>query len=159
MERDKLLKLSELSKIMLEVKNINEAIHYGADVIKKLMGVERVSIFILDNDKVWTLRADYIEKIEMPKNKGIVGAVIDSKSVYISNDTYNDTNFNPEIDRQTGFITKNILAIPIIDALGRVIGVVEFINKPEDFNEKDVALGKLFAQYTSEPLKFHLGII
>ena len=159
MEKEKLIKLSELSKIMLEVRNINEAIHHAADVIKDLMGVERVSIFILDNDKVWTYRADYTEKIEMPKDKGIVGAVIDSKQPYIANDPYKDENFNPEIDKKTGFTTKNILAVPIMDSVGRLIGVVEFINKDGEFNEKDVALGKLFSQYASEPLKFHLGII
>ena len=159
MDKEKLIKLAELSKVMLEVKNINEAVHYAADLVKSLIDVERVSIFILEKDKVWTFRADYIDKIEMPKDKGIVGAVIDSKKPYISNNPYEDENFNPEIDKQTGFITKNILAVPIIDDEDRLIGVVEFINKRGDFNQKDVAFAKLFARYISEPIKFQLGII
>jgi len=159
MEKEKLIKLSELSKIMLEVKDINEAIHHAADVMKELMDVERISIFILEGDKVWTLRADYTDKIEMPKDKGIVGAVIDSKKPYIANDVYNDEKFNSDIDKKTGFNTKNILAVPIIDSIGRLIGVVEFINKKDDFNDKDAAFGKLFSQYISEPLKFQLGIV
>ena len=159
MDKEKLIKLSELSKIMLEVRNINEAIHHAADVMKELMDAERISIFILDDDKVWTLRADYTDKIEMPKNKGIVGAVIDSKKPYIANDAYKDEHFNPDIDKKTGFDTQNILALPIMDTIGKLIGVVEFINKKENFNDKDALFGKLFSQYISEPLKFQLGII
>ena len=159
--REQLLKLSELSKIVLNAKDINEAIHRSADIIKELIDAERVSIFIYDYDKniVWTLRADYTERIEMPANKGIVGVVIDTKKVYLTNNAYSDKYFNKEIDKKLGFITRNILAAPIIDTVGKLIGVVEFINKKEPFNDKDISLAKLFAQYISEPLKYQLGIV
>jgi len=154
-------KLKELSKLVLNTKNINEAIHKSADLVKEMIDVDRVSIFIYDREKenVWTLRADYTEKIEMPKDSGIVGYVLKEKKAYITNDAYEDEFFNPEIDKKTGFTTKNILAVPIEDTVGKVIGVVEFINKEEDFSSKDVAFAKLFAKYISEPLKFHLGIV
>ena len=153
--------LKELAKIVLNTKNINEAIHKSADLVKDLIDVERVSIFIYDreNDKVWTLRADYTDKIEMPSTKGIVGYVIKERKEYISNDPYNDEKFNKEIDKQTGFSTKNILAFPIMDSVGRLIGVVEFINKDGGFNEKDLLFANLYAKYISEPLKVHLGIV
>jgi len=161
MDKNKLQKLGELSNVVLNAKNINEAIHKSADIVKEILDVERVSIFILDRDKdkVWTLRADYIDKIEMPKDSGIVGAVLDSKKPYITNNPYEDEKFNKEFDLKNNFVTKNILAVPIIDAVGKVIGVAEFINKKEDFEDKDVVYAKLFAQYISEPLKFHLGIL
>lgn len=159
MEKEYLLKLNELSSIILNAKNINEAIHHSADLIKEIMNCERVSIFIYEKDKVWTLRADYTQKIEMPSNKGIVGVVIDTKKPYITNDAYKDKNFNKEIDMKTGYTTRNILAIPILDTVGKLIGVVEFINKKENFNEKDISFGKLFSHYISEPLKYQLGII
>jgi len=158
MEKEKLQKISELSKLILNSANINEAIHHTADVLKDLMEVERISIFLYERDKnmVYTFRADYIDKIEMSANKGIVGVVIDTKKPYITNDPYRDENFNKEIDFKTGFTTKNILAIPLIDVEGRLLGVIEFINKKEDFNEKDIAFGKLYAHYISEPLKLIL---
>ena len=161
MNKEQLLKLNELSEVVLNAKNINEAIHHSADLVKELIEAERVSIFIYDYDKkkVWTLRADYTEKIEMPSNKGIVGVVVDTKKPYLTNDAYEDEHFNKEIDIKSGFTTNNILAVPIIDTVGKLIGVVEFINKKEPFNEKDISFGKLFAQYISEPLKYQLGIL
>lgn len=45
--------------------------------------------------------------------------------------TFNiDANrFNPEIDRQTGYVTKTILCMPIKNILGETIGVMQMINK------------------------------
>jgi len=158
MDKEKLQKINELSNLILNAHNLNEAIHHTADILKDLMGVERISIFLYERDKnmVFTFRADYVDKIEMPANKGIVGVVVDTKKPYISNEPYSDKNFNKEIDLKTGFTTKNILAIPLIDVEGRLLGVIEFINKKEDFNEKDIAFGKLYAHYISEPLKLFL---
>jgi transcriptional regulator with GAF, ATPase, and Fis domain len=155
MEKEKLEKINELANLILHTSNLDEAIHHTADILKELMEVERLSIFLYDknNDKVYTYRADYIDKIEMPANKGIVGYVIETKKPYISNNPYEDKYFNKEIDFKTGFTTNNILAVPFLDIEGRLLGVIEFINKKDDFNQKDIAFAKLYANYISEPLK------
>lgn len=159
MDKFQLKKLQELSALVLNARDIYEAVHKSADLVKELIDVDRVSVFIKDKDMLWTLRADYTEKIEIPLNKGIVGYVAEERKEYVSNDVYADEKFAREIDLKTGFTTHNILAVPILDTVGKLIGVVEFINKNGDFNTKDIVFGKVYAQYISEPLKFHLGII
>ena len=160
MDREKLQKLSELTNVILNSKNIKEAIHHTSDIVKEIIDVERISIFIYDYEKnlVYTCRADYTDKIEMPANRGIVGKVIDTKQAYITNDAYNDENFNKEVDIKSGFVTKNILAVPIVDTVGKLIGVIELINKKGEFNDKDLAFAKVLAQYISEPLKLQIGL-
>jgi transcriptional regulator with GAF, ATPase, and Fis domain len=155
MGKEKLEKINELTNLILHTSNLNEAIHHTADKLKELMEVERISIFLYErnNNRVYTYRADYVDKIEMPANKGIVGHVIETKKPYISNNPYEDKYFNKEIDLKTGFTTNNILAVPFLDVEGRLLGVIEFINKKDDFNQKDVAFAKLYANYISEPLK------
>jgi len=158
MNKEKLKKINELSNLILNTTNLNEAIHHTADILKELMEVERISIFLYQRDKnlVFTFRADYIDKIVMSADKGIVGYVIKNKEPYIANNPYEDKYFNKEIDLKTGFITKNILAIPLLDIQGKMLGVIEFINKSDDFNTKDIAFAKLYANYISEPLKMLL---
>ena len=68
----------------------------------------------------------------------IAGAVFTSgKSINIPY-AYADLRFNPAFDRKTGFFTRSILCVPIVNKYGRTIGVTQVLNKhggpfgPED---------------------------
>jgi signal transduction histidine kinase len=66
--------------------------------------------------------------IRMKMGTGIVGwAAVNMKPVNIS-DVYNDPRFYSQVDKQTGFVTRSILAVPMIRR-GKLIGVVEAVNK------------------------------
>jgi len=152
-------KLEELSNVVLYAKDINEAINKSGDLVKDIIDVDRVSIFIYENGMLWSLRADYTDKIEISENEGVVGFVAREKREYITNDAYNDEYFAKHVDMQTGYSTKNILAVPVIDGSGRFLGVVEFINKKGDFTQKDLAFAKAYSKFISEAIKKHLGIL
>jgi len=54
-------------------------------------------------------------------------------------DAYKDKRFNPEIDRITGYKTRNILTIPIMDSWERAQGVFQILNKISgDFHKDDI---------------------
>lgn len=40
-----------------------------------------------------------------------------------------DPRFNKDIDKKTGYHTKNILCMPILDNDGEVVGVAQIVNK------------------------------
>jgi len=42
---------------------------------------------------------------------------------------YADLRFNPEFDRKTGFFTRSILCVPIINKHGKTIGVTQVLNR------------------------------
>ena len=42
---------------------------------------------------------------------------------------YADLRFNPTFDRQTGFFTRSILCVPIVNKDNRRIGVTQVLNK------------------------------
>ena len=56
-----------------------------------------------------------------------------------------DSRFNKDVDRQTGYKTKNILSMPILDFEGEVIGVAQIVNKLSDdgsgFTPEDELVG------------------
>jgi transcriptional regulator of acetoin/glycerol metabolism len=51
-----------------------------------------------------------------------------------------------DIDMKTGYYTKNILAIPIFDKEKNILGVLQLLNKNEDFTKKDLELMTFFCE-------------
>ncbi|CAF0952498.1 unnamed protein product [Brachionus calyciflorus] len=90
------------------------------------------------------------EQIKIPYGKGIVGYVASTgESVNIA-DAYNDPRFNSTIDQKTGYKTKSILCLPILNEYGQCIAVAEAINKLSDESEsEEQANGSDFA-FTKE---------
>ncbi len=67
--------------------------------------------------------------IRIPMNKGIAGEVATSGAVLNIPDAYQDPRFNPEVDKKSGFHTRNILCMPVRNNEGAIIGVTQMINK------------------------------
>ena len=44
---------------------------------------------------------------------GIAGWVLNNDKALFVNDPYNDERFNKLIDERTGFVTRNILCVPV----------------------------------------------
>lgn len=57
-------------------------------------------------------------RIRFNKGRGIAGTVARTGVILNVKDAYNDPRFNREIDEKTGFITRSILCMPIIDKEG-----------------------------------------
>ncbi|CAB0044257.1 unnamed protein product [Trichogramma brassicae] len=81
--------------------------------------------------------AQHREEIRVPFGVGIVGCVAQNKQIINIKDAYTDLRFNPEIDQRTGYRTKFILAVPIRNYEGDVIGVAQIINKIEDDDDDE----------------------
>lgn len=79
-------------------------------------------------------------------DKGIVGYVATTGNNLNIEDAYKDSRFNKAVDIQTSYRTKTILAIPIKDPQGNIIGVAEAINKIDGiFTPDDEELFELLA--------------
>lgn len=51
-----------------------------------------------------------------------------------------DERFLPEIDKRTGYVTRSILCLPILNRQGGVVGVAQMVNKkgiPDGFTLSD----------------------
>lgn len=44
-------------------------------------------------------------------------------------DAYSDARFDPRFDRETGYVTRSVLCLPIFSDGGAVIGVIQLVNK------------------------------
>jgi len=157
MDKEKLEKIKELNDIILNSNSIEKAVNIGADLVKDLIEVDRVSIFLYKEDiaHLYTYRADDLEELIFPITKGVAGYVARTKEIKVVNDTSKEPLFYKDIDEESGYHTKNILALPLINSENQLIGVIEFINKLDgEFTQKDIAIAKLFARYLAETLDY-----
>jgi adenylate cyclase len=99
----------------------------------RLLRAERSTLFLRDERRnelfARVADGDSVGEIRIPETAGIAGAVFTSgESINIAH-AYADLRFNPELDRRTGFFTRSILCVPVINIDGETIGVTQVLNK------------------------------
>ncbi len=115
----------------------------------RMLSADRGTLFINDEktNELFSRVAmgESIGEIRLPNTAGIAGAVFSSgKSVNIPY-AYADLRFNPSFDKQTGYFTRSMLAIPVTNKDGKVIGVTQVLNKRGGpFTDEDEARLKAF---------------
>lgn len=99
----------------------------------RMLNAERSTLFLYDErtDELWSEVGEGLEsmQIRLPSNVGIAGAVFNSGKTINIPHAYADLRFNPEFDRKTGFFTRSILCVPVVNKLGKTIGVTQVLNK------------------------------
>lgn len=82
----------------------------------------------------------------LPPGTGFVGKSVDSRKPVIVNDVQSTQTWNSDTDKQTGFVTRAILIVPM-EVKDRIIGVIEIINKRDglSFGQDDQNLLSAFA--------------
>lgn len=101
------------------------------ELAKTLVNADRASFWKWDkrSHTLWTTAAVGTGRITIPEDTGLVGKALKEKRVIITNDPYNDPNFNSDVDKKTGYVTKSILVMPISNCKGEFIGAYQAINK------------------------------
>lgn len=96
-----------------------------------VLDCERISIFLHDRqtDELCSRLATGQEGLRIPAGLGIAGEVFRSTTVINVADAYADTRFNREVDRKTGFVTRNLLTCPLLGIDLRPVGVMQVLNK------------------------------
>ncbi|MCC5637368.1 GAF domain-containing protein [Nostoc sp. CHAB 5844] len=101
-----------------------------------LMQADRSTLFLYRKEmgELWTkvaAAADQTEfmEIRMSANRGIAGYVASTGEALNIPDAYKDPRFDPSTDRKTGYVTRNILCLPVFNSANELIGVTQLINK------------------------------
>ena len=124
----------------------------------RMLQAERSTLFLHD-EKTGELfsrvaMGDSLGEIRLPNTAGIAGAVFTSgESVNIPH-AYADLRFNPSFDKQTGYFTRSILCVPVINKNGKRIGVTQTLNKRGGpFTDEDESRLKAFTAQVSIALE------
>lgn len=149
---------------LVNEREFSKVVALLTDLGRVLAHAERASFWYWDQKQkqYWTLAAVGSDKITVPEGSGIIDASIQNKETIVINNPYEDDRFNPEVDKQTGYVTKSILCMPVVNAKGKVIGAYQAINKLDAngeagaFDERDEKRLTLAAVYGGKTLESHL---
>lgn len=131
------------------------------DEAKTLVGAEVASVFLVDEvrQELYSTVNSTGLVIRVPVTNGIAGHVATSGEPVLIHDAYSDARFNKSVDVKTGFRTRNIMCVPLKVKRGRVIGVVQLINKcsPSAFSSEGGGVANCDASnndFTADDLHF-----
>ncbi|MDD5300989.1 MAG: GAF domain-containing protein [Gallionella sp.] len=137
--------LLDISHKMAEFDTLDEVLNALVEMTTAQLKAARGSLFLNDpatNELYSRVAQGNIQReIRMLNTSGIAGFVFTSGEPLIIHDAYSDSRFNRSIDEQTGFVTQNILCVPIKTLKGEVIGVAQTLNKRKGkFTRQDLRL-------------------
>lgn len=130
----------------IDPRQESKLLDFHVRLVTRVLDAERCSIFILDPDsrKVWLKTGTGISEGEIVVSmKGsIVGDVIESGKAVIAGDLMTRQGTHRMIDSTTGFVTRDIVCVPIrsVDRR-RITGAIEALNKRDGsgFTHEDQA--------------------
>jgi phosphoserine phosphatase len=146
----------DVTRSLVVTTDLDMLLKYIAEATCELLQCERASIFLHDpmRAQLWTKVALQTSEIRVPDTAGIVGAAFTSNQVLHVPAPYDDPRFNREVDKKTGFVTRNILSAPMSDIERRPTGVLQAINKKAGaFVATDIALIQLLADQAGVALQ------
>lgn len=123
-----------------------------------MSGADRGTVFLIDrkHDELWSLVGLGLEEheIRMSINLGIVGWVARNGMPVMVDDAHADPRFDPASDRDLGYHTSGLLALPIRNKAGESVGVLELLNKKTGpFTRADENLLSYFAEHVAVALQ------
>ena len=124
----------------------------------RMLDADRSTLFLNDEktDELFSRVAmgDSIGEIRLPNHMGIAGTVFTSGKTVNIPYAYADLRFNPAFDKKTGYFTRSILCVPIINKNSKTIGVTQVLNRRGGpFTDEDEHRLKAFTAQVSIALE------
>ena len=135
--------LLALSRKVAAIDSLDEIIATVMEMTSWELGAERATLFLNDphTGELYSRFAQgtFRREIRFLNTQGIAGHVFGTGESLLVEDPYNSPHFNRQVDQQTGFTTRNIIAVPVKTVKGEIIGVAQCLNKKEGtFGEEDL---------------------
>jgi signal transduction histidine kinase len=139
---DRYVQLFQVGQIITSEMNFDVLFDVIIEQANRVMDTERCSIFLADDQReqlrMYAATDLQRDEVRIPKSHGVAGWVFSNRVPVIINNAYEDPRFFSGIDRQTGFQTRSILCVPLLDRNGDCIGTMQVLNKKEgDFTDND----------------------
>ncbi|WP_456443441.1 HD-GYP domain-containing protein [Caldithrix abyssi] len=156
-EVERLSALLEISDYLASTLDLDELLLRVMEVTRKQLNAERCTVFLIDfeRDELWSKIAMGVqEEIRFSLDKGIAGHVARTGETLTIKDAYADPRFNPEVDKKTGYRTRNLLTMPMRNKKNEIIGVFQVLNKKEgSFTAEDIELLKAISSIAATAIE------
>jgi phosphoserine phosphatase len=119
-----------------------------ASAARHVLEADRVSVWLHDaaTDELVLKMSGDLESVRIPAGMGLVGSCARHRRLINVPDCYADERFDSSMDRRTGYRTRCMLSLPLIDHKDMLVGVIQMLNKVSGvFDEDDEALATVLA--------------
>ena len=123
---------------------LNEVINAA----KQVLDADRGSVWLYDpkTDELVLEIATGIRTVRVPAGAGLVGSCARHRRIINVPDCYADPRFDADVDRKSGYRTRCMLTLPLVDHKEQLVGVMQVLNKRDGvFDGKDEALATALA--------------
>ncbi|HEV2040616.1 MAG TPA: SpoIIE family protein phosphatase [Casimicrobiaceae bacterium] len=115
---------------------------------KQVLRADRGTVWLYDAaaDQLVIEVATGFAPVRIPTSVGLAGACARNRQIINVPDCYADERFNPEVDKRSGYRTRCMLSLPLVDHKDILVGVMQVLNKVDGvFEENDEALATVLA--------------
>src|SRR5437764_7316984 len=115
---------------------------------KQVLGADRGSVWLYDavTDELVLEVATGIAPVRVPSGAGLAGACARERQIINVPDCYADPRFDSSVDKSSGYHTRCMLTLPLVDHKEVLVGVMQVLNKSDGaFDEDDEALATALA--------------
>ncbi|MEK6256540.1 MAG: GAF domain-containing protein, partial [Chloroflexota bacterium] len=127
--------LNEVARSLTSTLEIDPLLNGILQSATSILNCEAGSLLLVDQETdelVFEVTAgpvaDDLTGTRLAQGVGLVGQSVDSRNPIIVNDVEQSNSWSDETDKETGFITRDLLVVPMM-VKDNVIGVIEVINK------------------------------
>jgi hypothetical protein len=124
-----------VSSMLAQSVDLHELLQAALYCCADAVSAEAASVLLLDDEKknfrfyqVEGPASPVLAGAAFPADKGLAGSVLETQQSEIINDVQSDPRFYGRLDSESGFRTRNMIAVPLT-AGGERIGVLEVLNK------------------------------
>ena len=143
---EKLGGILDVAKALVAERDLDRLLTMIVQSAARVVEADRCTLFLVDRERgeLWSKVAQGVQmkEIRIPMDRGIAGAVATTNTAVNIPDAYQDPRFNQAVDKQTGYLTRSILCVPMRSVEGEVVGVLQALNKLGEvpFSEEDEEL-------------------
>lgn len=144
-EQKKVALVQEVSRALSEEGDLDALLSLIMRKVTELMDADRSTLYLLSEDGRWlwskVVQGDERVEIRLEVGEGIAGWVAETREIVNIPDAYADQRFQPAVDLKSGYRTRSILSVPMLGALGGLVGVLQVLNKSDGpFTQPDEEL-------------------
>ena len=144
-EQKKIALVQEVSRALSETGDLDALLTLIMAKVTELMDANRSTLYLVTEDGRWlwskVVQGDERVEIRLEVGEGIAGWVAETREIVNIPDAYADQRFQPAVDLKSGYRTRSILAVPMLGALGGLVGVLQVLNKTDGpFTQPDEEL-------------------
>jgi signal transduction histidine kinase/putative methionine-R-sulfoxide reductase with GAF domain len=132
-EQKKVALVQEVSRALSDAGDLDALLTLIMAKVTELMDADRSTLYLLSEDGGWlwskVVQGDERVEIRLEVGEGIAGWVAQTREIVNIADAYADQRFQPAVDLKSGYRTRSILSVPMLGALGGLVGVLQVLNK------------------------------